>query len=365
MLSSSAFHGAESMTLQLVSAQRASGLEPSLALIDNGDAVNDELQQRFQAAGIEVHRLRCRGRFDGELVNRLRALRKGGRFDFFHSHKYKATFHGLLATHGEVPMVGTYHNWVLTDRALRFYAWVDKRLARAAAACVGVSALVCDELRRFVPAVRVHHIANGIDLDHWVAPRENHAARFGLPPGAPTIGFVGRLSPEKGVSLLIDAVARLEPVRGNEVHLLLAGDGPDRAALEARAAALGVGARVHFAGSVADAREVYGAVQVMALPSLTEGLPMTVLEAMACERPVVATPVGELPALITPGESGWLLGERDAGALAQLLMNALGDFENLRRVGARARQVIAASYSAATMSAAYARLYTGIIGRRP
>ncbi len=365
ILSSNAFHGAESMTLQLVRAQGAAGHHPSLALIDNGDAANDELQQRFQDAGVEVHRLPCRGRMDFELVNRLRALRKSGRFDFFHSHKYKATFHGLLATHGEVPMVGTYHNWVLTDRALRFYAWLDKRLARANAACVGVSALVCEELRRFVPAPRVHHIANGIDIDHWAPQSAPAAARFGLPEDAPAIGFVGRLSPEKGVQLLIDALARLEPVGGREVHLLIAGDGPDRAALEAQAARLGVGSRVHFAGTVADARAVYRAVRLMALPSLTEGLPMTVLEAMACERPVVATAVGELPALITPGETGWLLANRDAGEFAGLLTGALADDERLRRVGANARHLVAASYSAATMSAAYVRLYTGIIGRRP
>jgi glycosyltransferase involved in cell wall biosynthesis len=365
LLSSNAFHGAESMTLQLARAQRAAGHDAALALIDNGDVVNDELQQRFQAAGVEVHRLPCRGRFDAGLVRRLRRLRRSGAFDFFHSHKPKATFHAMLATHGRVPMVGTYHNWVSTDRALQFYAWLDKRLARGNAACVGVSALVCEELRRFVPASRVHHIANGIDIDHWSPETATPVAGFGVPDDAPVIGFVGRLSPEKGVALLIDAFARLEPLGGREVHLLLAGDGPDRAALEAQAARLGVGSRVHFAGTVADARAVYRAVRLVALPSLTEGLPMTVLEAMACGRPAVATAVGELPALITPGETGWLLPNRDAAEFAGLLAGALRDEERLRRVGANARHLVAASYSAATMSAAYARLYTGIMGRRP
>jgi glycosyltransferase involved in cell wall biosynthesis len=365
LLSSNAFHGAESMTLQLARAQRAGGHDPALALIDNGDPVNDELQQRFQDAGVEVHRLSCRARIDVGLVRQLRTLRKKGGFDFFHSHKPKATFHALAATHGQVPMVGTYHNWVATDRALRLYAWLDKRLARANAACVGVSALVCEELRRFVPAPRVHHIANGIDIDHWAPQSAPAETRFGLPEDAPAIGFVGRLSAEKGVPLLIEALARLAPVAGRDVHLLLAGDGPDRAALEAQAAQLGLGSRVHFAGTVTDARAVYRAVRLVALPSLTEGLPMTVLEAMACERPVVATAVGELPALIVPGETGWLMAGRDAGEFAGLLGGALADEERLRRVGANARHLVAASYSAATMSAAYARLYTGIIGRRP
>ena len=364
LLSSNAFHGAESMTLQLMRAQLAGGHVPVLALLDNGDVANDELQQRFQQAGIEVHRLACRGRFDFGLVRRLRAVLRGGKFDFFHSHKYKATFHGLLATRGTVPMVGTYHNWVLTDRALRFYAWLDKRLARACAACVGVSSEVCVELRRFVPARRVHHIANGIDVEHWQAPAPD-AARFGLPADAPVIGFVGRLSPEKGVPLLLEALAQLAPVNGREVHLLLAGDGPDRSLLESQAEVLGIRARVHFAGTVADTRTVYGAVQLVVLPSLTEGLPMTVLEAMSCERPVLATAVGELPALVMPGETGWLLANRDAKELAGMLDAALGDPENLRRMGARARHLVTASYSAVAMSAAYARLYTGIIGRRP
>jgi glycosyltransferase involved in cell wall biosynthesis len=358
LLSSAAFHGAESMTLQLASAQRAAGDRPIVGLVDAGS--NDgAIAQRFSAAGIEIRRLACRGRLDFKLVRALRALVAEEAVDVVHSHKYKTTFHALLALRGVLPVVATYHNWVLTDRALRVYAGIDKRLARWCSACVGVSADVCDELRRFVPSGRVHQVPNGIDLDHWSTAAHIAPTDFGLPQGAAAIGFVGRLSVEKGVDLLVEALARVAPQSGQAVHLLLAGEGPERAALEAQVQALGLAGRVHFAGNVADTRRVYSAVQLIVLPSLTEGLPMTALEAMACERPLVATAVGEMPTLIEAAKTGWLIERRDASELAKLLDSAMSDGARLRAMGVEARRRVAADFSAASMSAAYAGIYAG------
>ena len=365
LLSSTAFHGAESMTLQLAVAQRNAGHEVCVGLLDAGDVARQDIESRFSAAGIRTRRLECRGKLDLGLIRELGNLIGSRVVDILHSHKYKATFHALPAARGRVPVVTTYHNWILTDRNLRMYARIDKRLARWCAACVAVSAEVRAELERYVPAGRVHQVANGIDLDRWVAPVDASAREAQGLGDVPAIGFVGRLSQEKGLGLLVDALALMPPVNGRPVHALLAGDGPDRNQLESQVRARGLAGRVHFAGNVSDTRAIYGAVDLVVLPSLTEGLPMTVLEAMACERPVIATAVGELPSVIEEGRSGWLLPARDARVFAQMLTNALSDKARLREMGAAARRRIRETHSAAAMAAAYAQIYRGALDASP
>jgi colanic acid/amylovoran biosynthesis glycosyltransferase len=180
---------------------------------------------------------------------------------------------------------------------------------------------------------KVEVLACGVDESFVAAPPEGA-------PGSRTLVCVGRLSPEKGQVLLVEAVGRLRAA-GVEVELALVGDGPSRPAIEARAAALGVVDRVKLRGwrSSAEVRRIVEASRALVLPSFAEGIPIVLMEAMALRRPVIATYVGGIPELVEPGESGWLVPAGALDPLAAAMREALeASPEQLARMGTRGRE---------------------------
>jgi glycosyltransferase involved in cell wall biosynthesis len=355
LLSSTGMHGAETMVLQLTIALRRLGVDAVVGLFDRGDTSCDSVAGCFEEAAITVERFRDSARVDFQLARAIRAFSRRAGIGILHSHKTKCTLHALLGR--AVPLVVTYHNWIVTTRALRGYAFLDRVMSRYVDARVAVSGEVAATLRSASRGA-VYRIDNGVDLVRWRPVPAASAARHQLGLGnALVIGFVGRLGPEKGLDLLLDAVARVPQVAGREVRLLIAGDGEARAGLEAQARVLGLSRRVSFLGECADPLPIYTASDVIALTSHTEGFPMVVVEAMASGRPVIAAAVGELPSMIEHGLTGWLLTGRDPGALANLLQTECGDIEHLRTMGMAARIVAERRFSSATMAARYLEVY--------
>jgi len=185
-----------------------------------------------------------------------------------------------------------------------------------------------------VPAGKVTVIPNGVPADRF--PLADDSARaaarveLGLPAGEPLVVYLGALSPEKQVG---DALAALAGLPG--VHLAVVGGGPERAALEARAGALGVTGRVHFTGPVDRPQAALAAADVVVLPSRTEGMPAVLVEAGLTGRPAVATAVGGVPEIVRPDETGALVPPGDVPALAAALRTTLADAPTL---GAAARK---------------------------
>ncbi len=155
-------------------------------------------------------------------------------------------------------------------------------------------------------------LRNGVDLDRF-APRDRTAIRASLGLQGPVWLTVGHLVELKGVHIVIEALARVP-----DATLLIAGDGPEEHKLRALVERLGLDARVRFLGAIphADLCDYYNAADAMVLASSREGMPNVVLESMACGTPVVATPVGGMPELITAPEAGELMRERSPEALA-------------------------------------------------
>jgi glycosyltransferase involved in cell wall biosynthesis len=292
-------------------------------------------------------------------VAELRRLIRAHDVSLVHSHKYKCTACALAAVPGlGVPLVATYHNWVVGDRKMAAYATLDKLLARFCAANVAVSGEVRAELQRFLGKRTVHLIANGVDLSRWNSPisREQARASLNLPPGR-VAGYVGRLSEEKCIDALIDSLAELP----RDVRALIVGDGPERTNLTARAAQRGLADRVSFTGTLADPRTAYAAMDVMVLPSRVEAMPMVLLEAMAGAVPVVATRIGDIPKLVEHGRTGWLLESSAPSALVAVLREVLNQPERLSAVGSAGRALVAERYSAERMAASYVDIYRAVL----
>ena len=228
---------------------------------------------------------------------------------------------------------------------------------------------VSEDLRRWliedvkVDSAKIQRIYNGVDTAHDApADRAEIRAALGVPADAPVIGTVGRLDPVKDQAGLLEAFARL---RTTGAVLVIVGDGPCRADLHGRAAALGLGERVRFLGARKDVAHVLGAMDVFVLPSIAEGVSNTILEAMATGLPVVATRVGGNPELVSPGVTGQLVPRQHPDALADAIDRYLGDPVLRLAHGTQARARAVEMFSLDSMREAYADLYDELGGARP
>ena len=195
---------------------------------------------------------------------------------------------------------------------------------------------------------RVRYIPNGIALAAFAGPPTRH--------DTPVIGTVAALRPEKNLARLLRAFQRATATR--PARLVIAGDGPSRAPLEALAAELGLADRVSFIGYVAQPQTLYPSFDIVALSSDTEQMPMAVLEAMAAGLPVAATDVGDIRTMLAP-ENAALLTPRDDAALANALAALLDDPALRARLGAANRARAAREFDQAAMFAAYEALFRG------
>jgi glycosyltransferase involved in cell wall biosynthesis len=293
-----------------------------------------------------------------DVCHTIGALRRS-RVDLVHSHGYRADVLGLVAARFlRLPIMATCHGYVFTDRRLGFYNRLDLAALRRFDRVIAVSERLRDDL--------VHHGVGSRCVETIV-----NAAGASVPPGVEVtrrrtrslaaipdeeivFGFVGRLCEEKGLAYLLDAAAGL-PERGWRV--VLVGGGPQRSALESLAAARGLTDRVLFAGFQEDPAAWYAAMDVFVLPSLTEGTPMVLLEAMAFGLPVVATSVGGVPRVVGSGETGVLVPPAEVAPLRAELQALLESAPLRRRLGERGRASVGTAFDvrlwADRMAAAY------------
>jgi glycosyltransferase involved in cell wall biosynthesis len=219
-----------------------------------------------------------------------------------------------------------------------------------------------------IPAARVRCIPNGIRLDAFTPALPEDTApelrdRLGIPRDAVVAGSVGSLRPVKNYLRLLEAAARASARTSSGVHVLLVGDGEERAALEARAAAPELAGRVHFAGYQADPAPYLRAMDIFSLTSDSEQMPVSLLEAMASGLPAVATDVGDVRIMLPPEQGDLLVpvgpeaGLSAAGALAARLSALATDPDRRRRLGEANRRRVEERFSFAGMCQAYLEVY--------
>ena len=261
-----------------------------------------------------------------------------------------------------VPVVINHDHTNDTRRAdSRILLALDRFSNRFASHIVAVSASCRDFLitRESIPANDVTLVPNAIDLRRFspsVAMRDQARIELGLPASARVVAGVGRLNPQKNFALCLDIAAQLAP-RFPDLHFLLAGDGPEEKMLREKAAALGISDRVTFSGYVADTRLVYLAADVLLMPSRYEGLPMTLLEAMAMGLPVVASQLDGIAEVIGDGREGFLVPSDDAALFVERTAALLQDAELSSRIAQNARAKIEASFSVERMTSAVEEIY--------
>ena len=264
--------------------------------------------------------------------------------------------------------VHTFHGHVLegyfSTAAQRTFLQVERRLARHTDVLIAVSEEVRDALLDMGVGRReqYHVIPLGLDLsaflDVGVKGTGAFRRRLGLGPDEPLVGAVGRLAPIKDLGTLLAALPAVEGA-----HLAIVGDGEMRGALERRARELGVDGRVHFTGWCTNVPEVLADLDVVALTSRNEGTPVSLIEAAAACRPVVATAVGGVPTVVQHGVTGLLIQAGDADQLAASLLQLLSNREARRTMGEAARAHVAERFGQERLLEDIRRLYTQLAAR--
>ncbi len=298
----------------------------------------------LKAAGVPVIVGGKRGALDRGVLRALRRAVIEGDADVVHAHNFVPNYYAALALgwpSGRRPvLVNTCHNMGsrLSNRRLR---WLYRlSLARTARVAM-VGQQVHDHFVHsgIVRRERAEVVLNGIPTARYAAGAEARVAaraRLGLAAGTLLIGSVGRLVGLKHHRLLLELMPALAASRP-AVDLVLVGDGPLRAELEGLADSLGVADRVHLIGARDDVAQLLPALDIFALPSLTEGLSIALLEACAAGLAIVATHVGGNPEIITDGTTGRLVPPDDRNAMRIVLAELLDDPASRKRLGAAAQ----------------------------
>jgi glycosyltransferase involved in cell wall biosynthesis len=361
LISSGGYYGAENMLLNLCASQEKAGCRNSLLLFYNVHVPNVEFYERARRRGLSVRMVHCKGRADWRAVRQIEDYVQEDSIDLIHTHGYKADLYGFLAAwRSHKPVVATCHNWVGGTAALGIYNHLDRLALKKFDALAAVSDEVGERLRETgVPAKKIRTIANGIDVQAFERSQPLPAISV---IGGKVVGMVARLDLQKGFEYLLRAIRELCNIFYG-LTVVIVGEGPDRKAIEDMVKEYGLQSNVVLAGQQSDMPGVYAAMDIFVLPSLNEGLPMTILEAMAASRPVVATRVGAIPSVIQDGENGLLVDPRDTDGLRNAIASLLSDPNLCRRMGERAHDWVSANYTSDAMALKYREMYNEVLGR--
>jgi len=350
--------GAERIVAALAASMQACGTRNVVFLPADGEGW---LARELAGTGVLVERYRLEKPLSPACARSIAASFKRHRIDLAHSHEFTMAVYGAWASwYAGVPCLITMHG-------SRYYAGrLRRRLAfRAAIAgrtrVVAVSHRLAAHISRdlLVRRSRVAMVPNGVRFAP-PAGGERVRAELGLGADDRLLVAVGNLYPVKGHSVAVEALARLVD-RHPTLHLAIAGRGELAEALERQAAALRVRGRLHLLGLRSDVSAVLNAADLFVLPSLSEGLPLALLEAMFAERAIVATDVGEVRATLDNGRAGVIVPPGDATSLAAAIDGLVNDPDTARMLGTRARDRAIAEYDLRAMVQRYGSIYDELL----
>ncbi|MDY6903898.1 MAG: glycosyltransferase [Thermodesulfobacteriota bacterium] len=370
VIDSGGLYGAEKILLDLVKEQAKKGLKPEIASIGEKSIPEKPLEKEAREAGLplSIFRMRPGPNLLGAMNIRNYAVRNG--FDIYHSHGYKGNI--LLGympfVLRQLPVIATLHGYTGTGKGLskiHLYEWLDRLVLRRLDAVVLVSGRMLDHPKLMgIKNINYQVIENGIDLQPIKKSAGNlqSAKVTDFCKNGFIVGAVGRLSKEKGHEFLIDAFGRIVQNIA-EAKLLILGEGPMRQSLEQKVSEQGLNNRVLMPGYVGNASQFMTFFDVFVLSSMTEGLPVTLLEAMRAEKPVVATNVGAMTDFVQHGKNGLLVNPADAGSLAKAVEQIFHD-NNLRMLSDKTNADLLKKFSSDRMASDYQRLYQEILKKR-
>lgn len=323
-----------------------------------------KLADYLKSRGVKVTIVPLKWLFDISSVFKIARILKDKNIDILHTHGYKANFIGALAScfHKDTKCVRTEHG--LTEPffgfdkiKMNFYEGLDHLAGRfLTKKIISVSNDILNNMKDRYGAKTISTIHNGIDInDSNRANKENIKISLGIPKDAFIVGIVGRLVPVKGHKYFINA-AKLILEKRNDVRFLIVGDGPLRKDLESRVPDV-LTRYISFTGFRNDVKDLIEAMDIVVFSSLSEGIPYTLLEAMAAKKAIVATRVGGLAEVISDGKNGLLINSKDIKGMSEKCLHLLEDKELIKTLGEEAKKTIRNNFSIEKMREETIRVY--------
>ncbi len=364
LIETDAPRGAEGVVYQLATGLRSRGHIVLPVVLPNGEGW---LSGRLRDEGYPVHMPRLARPVDAAFARALAAWSRRERVDVLHAHEFTFGFYagvaGLLA---RTPHMITMHGGVTFANAAR-RRWALGWSARRAAASIGVSEATAAHLANAVGLARsrVQLVLNGVPTPVPTRGRVETRQALNVSEDHFVALSVGSLHPVKGHATLVDACAHLQRMEGLPPWTVcIAGRGSEELSLSARIRELGLEQRVILLGLRSDIPDLLAAADGWVMPSLSEGLPLALLEAMLAKLPIVSTAVGGIPDLIVPGKTGLLVPPADPAMMADALATLMRQREAGSAMAAQAFALANAEFTADTMVERYIALYEGAVGTR-
>lgn len=354
--------GAETLLVNMMRRMDTNVIRPQVICLKEPGPLGEQIASEFP-----VHSNLIGGKFDFAVLSRLVKLLHRVRADMVVTvGAGDKMFWGRLAAHvAGVPVIAS---------ALHSTGWPDgvgrlnRMLTGMTDAFIGVADSHGEFLHDFerFPKDKIHVIRNGVDTDRFAPSsdaRDDVRRELGLEPDTPLVGIVAALRNEKNHGMLVRAAAKMRG-RHPDAHWIIVGDGPERAGIESLAGELGIADRIHLLGTRHDTPRLVAALDIFALCSLNEASPVSILEALACEVPVVATNVGSISESIRPGETGCLIESQDTDALVARVSELLGDSSLRMSMGTAGRRLVQQTGSLQSMVDGYTQLGVKLYDRR-
>ena len=306
----------------------------------------DEARRRGHCVEVLTQRMR----YDPALLRQVSAIIRRHGISILQSHGYKAALIAwFLRRIAGIPWVALAEGYTSENRRMALYNRLDRWLLRRADRVVAVSQATAQLLQTHgMPAERMTVIANAVDARDYQFDADQHALRnvWQIRPNDPLVGVIGRFSPEKGHAVFIRSFKQvLKEVP--RAHAVLVGEGLEEASLRELVCAERLEERVHFGGYHCAMSPVFAALDLVVIPSLSEGIPLVLLEALLHGKAVVATRVGGIPEVLTGELARWLVRAGDAGALAAAQVEALNNHALRIKFGAAGTRHVSQQFSSA------------------
>lgn len=352
--------GAENVILQLCSVE-SNEVRSIVGVIQDSRDPYPLLASAAEKKGLPVKVFHASQLLDQECIKSIAKYVEDNAIDIIHTHGYREDIYLLLARTGR-PLIATNHLWKRTNPRLRLYALLDSIALSFFDHIVAVSSPILKEMKK-LPHLHwknMRIIPNGIDVSAFQHIRSRQfIEHLSIPPSSTVLVTVSSLTVEKGHIYLLKALAD-ESLIQRDWFLLIIGDGPQRKGLEEIALELKIDKKIFFLGRREDIPNMLLSADVFVMPSLSEGLPMALLEAMAAGLPCVASRVGDIPLLISPVRPDLLVSPKDIKSLTDKITYLLDDETSRLKIGAQMKKAVIENFSATAMAKKYFDLYREI-----
>ncbi len=336
-----------------------------LSFLRPGAHGKNQFVDAVRGAGLRIDVVHERHAFDLQVLNRLRKLFRERSPDIIQTHGVKSHFLIRLIRPAGTPWLAYHHGYTTENLKMRLYNQLDRWSLPGADRVVTVCTPFANMLAgRGVERARISVVPNSIELNSALAGESSSALRreWNLSGSAPVILAIGRHSSEKGLMYLITAAHLLRQEHPElDFQMLLVGDGPERGRLERQVDQYGLRDRVRFTGHQRNAMPYYALADVFVLPSLSEGSPNVLLEAMLAKTPIVASAVGGVPETVEHGQSALLVQPSDPVALAQAMVTVLRNPELANALRNKAYATVVTRFAPECSSSSFLAIYRNLL----